>query len=162
VLGVELADLYRGDRVRWTKAAHRLRVRHSRLRLGAAFAQMLEDEIIGSQATTLPKFERVVDRLLARRNALQNKQPASAPRGDAGWSQARSRIERAIKRHGRDHRKLAVEDLAGVDPRLVAFVERVGWPALCEQEMRFVEPRYRAIWLELAQTPQPQSTEDVA
>ncbi len=144
------------------KAAHRLRVRHSRERLRAAFAQMLEDEIIGSQATTLPKFERVVDRLLARRNALQNKRPASAPRGDAGWSQAQGRIEHAIKRHGRDQRKRAVEDLARVDPRLVAFVERVGWPALCEQEMRFAEPRYRAIWLELPQTHHPQTTEDVA
>jgi hypothetical protein len=161
VLGVELAELYRGDRARWIKAARRLCVRHSRERLRAAFAQMLEDEIIGSQATTLPKFERVVDRLLARRNALQNKRPASAPRADAGWSQARARIEQAIKRHGRDHRKLAVEDLAGVDPRLVVFVERVGWPTLCEQEMRFAEARYRAVWLELAQTHQPQ-TEDVA
>jgi len=161
VLGVELADLYRGDRARWTSAARRLRVRHSPERLRAAFAQMLDDEIIGSQATTLPKFERVVDRLLARRNALQNKRPARAPRGDAGWSGARARIEQAIRRHGRDHRKLALEDLVAVDPRLVAFVERVGWPVLCEQEMRFAEPRYRATWLELAQT-QPQSTEDVA
>jgi hypothetical protein len=41
-------------------------------------------------------------------------------------------------------------------------VKRVGWLTLCEQEMRFAEPRYRAIWLELAQTHQPQSTEDVA
>jgi len=67
-----------------------------------------------------------------------------------------------IRRHGRDHRKLALRDLAAVDPRLVTLVERVGWPVLCEQEMRFAEPRYRAIWLELAQAQQPQSTEDVA
>jgi hypothetical protein len=163
VLGVELVDLYRSDEVRWTKAARRLGARHSHERLRAAFAQMLEDEIIGSQATTLPKFERVVDRLLARRNALQNKRPAATtPRGDAGWSGARARIEQAIKRHGRDHRKLALADLAAVDPRLVTFVERVGWLVLCEQEMRFAEPRYRAFWLELAENHQPRSTEDVA
>jgi hypothetical protein len=162
VLGVELADLYRGDQARWTSAACRLRRRHSPERLRAAFAQMLEDEIIGSQATTLPNFEGVVDRLLARRNALQKRRPVSSPRGDAGWSGARARIEQAIRRHGRDRRKLAIEHLAGVDPRLVTFVERVGWPVLCEQEMRFAEPRYRAIWLELTQTHQPQSTEDVA
>jgi hypothetical protein len=161
VLGVELADLYRGDRDRWTKAARRLCVRHSPERLRTAFAQMLEDEIIGSQATTLPKFERVVDRLLARRNALQNRRSASAPRGDAGWAQARTRIEQAIKSHGRDHRKLALADLAALDPQLVTFVERVGWPALCEQEMRFAEPRYRTTWAELV-NHQPQSTEDVA
>ena len=79
VLGVELANLYRGDQARWTNAARRLRARHSPERLRAAFAQMLEDEIIGSQATTLPNFERVVDRLLARRNALQNRRPGSGP-----------------------------------------------------------------------------------
>ena len=162
VLGVELSALYQGDEARWTSAARRLRARHSPERLRAAFAQMLEDEIIGSQATTLPKFERVVDRLLARRNALQNRRPASAPPGDGGWSAARARLEQAIRRHGRDHRKLALRDLAAVDPRLVTFVERVGWPVLCEQEMRFAEPRYRATWLELTQTHQPQSTEDVA
>jgi DnaB-like helicase N terminal domain/DnaB-like helicase C terminal domain len=118
--------------------------------LQAAFEQMLADEIIGSRATTLPAFERVVDRLLARRHGRQ--QLPRSPTGctnASGWEQARRELERAIGRYGRDQRQAALRDLADSDSRLVTFVERVRWAVLCEQPMRFSERRYRELWSEI-------------
>jgi hypothetical protein len=43
-----------------------------------------------------------------------------------------------------------MQELAAVDSRLVALVDRVRWSTLCEQPMRFVERRYEELWAELS------------
>ena len=164
VLGDQLANAYHRDRDGWERCAERLLKRHTHQRLQAAFEQMLADEIIGSQATTLPAFERVVDRLLARRHARQQQPRSPTGRTSAsGWEQARRELERAIGRYGRDQRQAALRDLADSDSRLVTFVERVRWAVLCEQPMRFSERRYRELWSEITDsTSKLQTREDVA
>ena len=42
------------------------------------------------------------------------------------------------------------------------FVERVRWPALCEQPMQFVDRRYAELWAELSHEANQQREEHVA
>jgi hypothetical protein len=106
VLGDALIQTYRAEEAKWKAAASRLLERHSLERLHNGFAGMLEDEIVGSRATTLPQFEKVVDQLIVRRHARrQQRSTVRGPRPSAGgWEEARQHLERAIQRHGRDRR----------------------------------------------------------
>ena len=76
VLGDALVQTYRSEEAKWRAAAGRLLERHSVERLHNGFAGMLEDEIVGSRATTLPQFEKVVDQLIVRRHARRQQRSA--------------------------------------------------------------------------------------
>lgn len=78
--------------------------------------------------------------------------------GVAGWEQARQHLERAIQRHGRDHRDQALTELAAHDPMLVRFVERVRWSVLCDQAIQFSERRYIDLWSEIVREADPEET----
>lgn len=160
VLGDALVQTYRAEQTKWKAAANRLLERHSPARLHSAFEQMIEDEIVGSRATTLPLFEKVVDQLIVRRHARQRQRSTATGTRPAptGWEQARQCLERAIQRHGRDHRDQALAELAGHDPLLVRFVERVRWSILCDQPLQFVERRYIDLWSEIVREAHPEET----
>lgn len=99
----------------------------------------------------MPGFAGVADQLLARHHA-RDRRRASGPGaagGGLGWAQARGLLERAAGRYGRDNSAAAVIDLGARSELLVRFVERVRWSSLCEQPMRYSEPRYARIWAEL-------------
>jgi hypothetical protein len=154
-----LGDIPRGsfdkDRSRWLKAAEGLLQRHPRERLDLAIVYMVGDEILGSEALTMPGFAKVADRLIARAHARRVRlgargAPAVAGAG-IGWQDAKSELEQAIKRHGRDGRAAALSELARASPLLARFVERVRWTELCEQPMRYVERQYADIWAEITQ-----------
>jgi len=156
-----LGDIPRGsfaeDRTRWLKAAEGLLQRHPRPRLDQALAYMVGDEILGSEALTMPGFAKVADKLIARAHARRMRLAArGAPsvagmEGGMGWQDARSKLEQAIKRHGRDGRTAALSELASASPLLPRFVERVRWTELCEQPMRYVERQYADVWAEITQ-----------
>jgi hypothetical protein len=160
VLGDALVQTYRSEEAKWRAAAGRLLERHSVERLHNGFAGMLEDEIVGSRATTLPQFEKVVDQLIVRRHARrQQRSTVGGPRPSAGgWEDARQHLERAIQRHGRDHRDQALTELAAHDPLLVRFVERVRWSTLCDQQIQFAERRYIEMWSEIVREAHPEET----
>jgi hypothetical protein len=143
------------DRRRWLKAAEGLLQRHPRERLDLALAYMVGDEILGSEALTMPGFSKVADKLIARAHARRLRLGARAAPGGTGagmgWQDARIKLEQAIKRHGRDGRAAALSELASASPLLLKFVERVRWTELCEQPMRYVERQYADIWAEITQ-----------
>jgi hypothetical protein len=74
---------------------------------------MVTDEILGSQAITMPGFAKVADQLIARHYARQQRgrlRSAPNPGGGErlGWEEAKRLLERAVARHGRDGRAQAV------------------------------------------------------
>jgi hypothetical protein len=154
VLGEGPRGEFQGHRAQWLSAAAALLRRHPRERLEDALAYMISDEILGSQALTMPGFARVADQLIARAYARCIR--ASAHRHtqpDGGttlrWEEAKRALERAIQRHGRDGRSQALDELREQNPLLVRFVERVRWMSLCEQPFQYVERRYAELWREL-------------
>jgi hypothetical protein len=69
--------------------------------------------------------------------------------GSSSWQEAKPLIERAISRHGRDGRAVALRERGEQNDLLVQFVDRVRWAELCEQPMRYAERRYAEIWGQL-------------
>jgi hypothetical protein len=152
VLGDSLARRYSAEQAKWMAAAGQLLERHSRERIDRALEQMLVDEVVGSRALTMPAFEQVADQLIARQHARRHSPHAAPLRPHSphmGWPEAKQHLERAIQRHGRDHRDRALAELAARDALLVRFVERVRWSVLCEQPIQFVERRYAELWTEI-------------
>ncbi|MGH2895562.1 MAG: hypothetical protein ACRDPM_20165 [Solirubrobacteraceae bacterium] len=153
-LGEVADDAYAEDRERWHETAQRLLRKHPPARLQQAIAYMTTDDILGSQALTMPGFAKVVNQLLARSYAREQRTrsaPAIPGSGDAlSWQQAKALIERAVTRHGRDGRARALTDLSSHGSLLVRFVEQVRWAVLCEQPMRYAERQYAALWAQLS------------
>jgi hypothetical protein len=114
---------------------------------------MVCDEILGSRALTMRGFAGVVDQLLARHHARQRRSsgPLDSPTaGELDWARARELLERAIARHGRDDRKAALAELRQHSELFAAFVEQARWATLCEEPMRYSEPRFAQLWTQLA------------
>ncbi len=158
---------YHADRSRWLASAGALLERHPRERLADALTYMVTDEILGSQALSMPGFAKVADRLIARAYARRQRAIAGLGRiGSAGyglgWEEAKQALERAVQRHGRDGRAAALEELAARSELLVRFVERVRWSVLCEQPMRFAERHYAELWAELGEKSNGPSAEHAA
>jgi hypothetical protein len=155
ILGDSPRHEFAAHRGQWLTAGTRLLSRHPRDRLETALAYMVTDEILGSQALSMPGFAKVADQLIARAYArrlrhgaprissLPGRPPAPA------WAEARQALQRAIQRHGRDGRDLALAELAEHSPLLVRFVERIKWNSLCEQPFEYVDRRYAELWSEL-------------
>ena len=144
---------FQGNRQGWLAAAEKLLQRHPQERLDGALAYMVTDEILGSEALTMPGFAKVADKLIARAHARRMRFSARASGGVAdrglSWQDAKVAIERAIRRHGRDGRAEALAELSAENPLLPQFVDRVKWSALCEQPLRYAEPRYAETWAAL-------------
>jgi hypothetical protein len=155
-LGDSPRSEFRAHQAQWLAAAAALLGRHPRERLDGALAYMVSDEILGSQALTMPGFAKVADRLIARayarrlRNGSQ-RTPASGTERAPDWEEARQTLQRAIQRYGRDGRRQALEELAQHSQLLVRFVERVRWGSLCEQPFQYVDRRYAQLWGELVE-----------
>ncbi|MGH2887911.1 MAG: hypothetical protein ACRDPA_35325 [Solirubrobacteraceae bacterium] len=155
VLGRSVRREFVAHRGEWLKAAAHLLGRHSRSRLAGALAYMLGDEILGSQAVTMPGFAKVADQLIVRAHARRLrarpfiKSLPGAPAGSLSREEARLALQRAIQRHGRDGRRRALDELAEQSQLLVRFVERVRWASLCEQPFQYVDRRYAEVWGEL-------------
>jgi hypothetical protein len=164
-LGDSPRRAFEADQRRWIDAAAALLRRHPRERLDSALAYMVTDEILGSEALTMPGFAKVADKLIARAHArrLRVRAYAAGPIAaqGVGWQDARTALERAIQRHGRDGRAAALSELSAEDPALARFVERVKWSVLCEQPLRYVERTYAEIWAELTE-PTTDTREDAA
>ncbi len=152
-LGEAADDAYVEDRERWHDAARRLLDKHTPERLQRAIAYMTTDDILGSQALTMPGFAKVVNQLLARSYAREQRTRGAPPRPQSAdalsWQQAKPLIERAVTRHGRDGRAPARTELSGHSSLLVRFVDEVRWTVLCEQPMRYAERHYAALWAQL-------------
>jgi hypothetical protein len=146
---------FEANRARWLKAAGGLLERHPRVRLDQALAYMVTDEILGSEALTMPGFAKVAEKLIARAHARQLRLSARGATGvgerGLGWQDAKGKLERSIQRHGRDGREAALRELARENSLLLKFVERVRWRELCEQPLRYAERKYAEIWAEIAQ-----------
>ena len=146
---------FEGNRARWLATAAELLQRHPRGRLDQALAYMVTDEILGSEALTMPGFAKVADKLIARAHARQHRLGTRSTPGGTdhrmGWQDARVKLERAIQRHGREGRAAALRELESENPLLPRFIERVRWSELCEQPLRYVERKYAEIWAEIAQ-----------
>jgi len=144
---------FHAEQAAWLAAATELLAAHPRPRLQNALDHMVCDEILGSRALTMRGFAAVVDQLLARHHARQRR---STPGLDAtasaelDWARARELLERAIARHGRDNRTAALGELREHTELFAAFVEQVRWATLCEEPMRYSEPRYAQLWTQLA------------
>jgi hypothetical protein len=128
---------------------------------------MVTDEILGSQALTMPGFVRVADQLIARHYARQQRgrlRPAAKAGGGErlGWEEAKRLLERAVARHGRDGRAEAVGELAQANELLAQFVDRVRWARLCEQPLQDVDRQYAEIWAELNHEANQQREEPAA
>jgi len=152
-LGEAADETYAENRDRWDEAARRLLDNHPWERLQRAIAYMTTDEILGSQALTMPGFAKVANQLLARSYAREQRTrtaPPSPRSGTLPWQEAKSLIERAVTRHGRDGRAPALTELSAHSSLLVRFVDQVRWPVLCEQPMRYAERQYAALWAQLA------------
>ena len=153
-LGQAADDAYAEDRERWHESARRLLEKHPPTRLQRAIAYMTTDDVLGSQALTMPGFAKVVNQLLARSYAREQRTrtaPATPRSGAAlSWQEAKPLLERAVTRHGRDGRAVALTELSRHSSLLVRFVDQVRWTVLCEQPMRYVERQYAALWAQLA------------
>lgn len=146
------------DHGRWLTAAGELLARHPRKRLALALDYMVSDEILGSETLTMPGFAKLADKLLARAHARQLRLDARrAPGADdgLGWPDAKAKLERAIRHHGREGRQAALRELGDASPLLPKFVERVRWSELCERPIRYVEREYAELWAELAKQANP-------
>ena len=144
---------FHAEQAAWLAAAAELLAAHPRPRLQNALDHMVCDEIFGSRALTMRGFAGVVDQLLARHHARQRRTsgPLDSPTaGELDWARARELLERAIARHGRDDRKAALAELREHCELFAAFVEQVRWATLCEEPMRYSEPRYAQLWTQLA------------
>jgi hypothetical protein len=165
-LGAAPRGDYVANRGRWLDAAASVLDRHTGQRLEQALAYMVTDEILGSQALTMPGFAKVADQLIARAYARQQRRATrSTPgpsTGELGWEDAKQRLQRAIQRHGREGREGAVRELREQSPLLARFVERARWGSLCEEPFQYVERRYAELWRELVEQVNEQGEERVA
>jgi len=146
---------YEAHRRRWLEAAGAVIARHTRPRLESALAYMVTDDILGSQAISMPGFAKVADQLIARAYARRQRlgsQPTPSSGGGerVGWDEAKQQLQRAIQRHGREGRDQALRELAEHSPLLVRFVEQVKWARLCEEPFQYTDRRYAELWRELA------------
>ena len=155
VLGDSPRRSFEGNHARWLATAAELLQRHPRGRLDQALVYMVTDELLGSDALTMPGFAKVADKLIARAHARKLRVGTRSTPGGTdhgmGWQDAKVKLERAIQRHGRDGREAALRELASENPLLPRFIERVRWSELCEQPLRYVERKYAEIWAEIAQ-----------
>jgi hypothetical protein len=165
-LGETCRDTYQAQRAQWLRAARELLARHPRHRLDDAIGYMTRDEILGSQALTMPGLAKVADQLIARayarRNRLERRPDAGGSAHAMRWPEARVHLESAVQRYGRDNRAAAVEALEAESKTLVEFVDRVRWGVLCEQPFRYAERRYEEIWAELTAPPTKPNVEAAA
>ncbi len=104
-----------------------------------ALAYMVNDEILGSQALTMPGFAKVADQLIARayarraahRDRSSTRRPARGAqqlgRGPTG-ARARDPAPRPRRTRGRRSTSSPAHDAL-----FAQFVERVRWSALCER-----------------------------
>ena len=114
---------------------------------------MVTDEILGSEALTMPGFAKVADKLIARAHArrlrLSARRAAPSRSQGSSWQDAKVAIERAIQRHGRDGRAEALAELSAENPAAAAVRRPSPWSALCEQPLRYAERRYAETWAAL-------------
>jgi hypothetical protein len=147
---------YTQHRARWLKEAQRLLGEYPHGCLEDALRYALTDRILGSRATTIPGLAEVAEQLIARAYIARQETPperlAGAGGAALGWAQARSLLERAIHRHGREGQTAAREELTRRDARFEAFLREIRWSVLCEQPLRYADREYSALWTRLAST----------
>ena len=115
------------------------------------------DALLADKATTLPAFEQIAERAIARaaadrRLALhRDNAPSASPDSAAGrmsWAAAHDMLRQAVGAFGGGGEQRALAHLQAQDPRLAAFVRDVGWRTLARSDaamndVKFAYLQYR-------------------
>ena len=144
------ARRYGAERDAWHAAAARLLADHEPRKLTEAVHYLIADQIVGTKVRGMPDLETHIEDLRHRAYAARqpNTQPALAGE-EMTWPAARGHIQRAIQRHGAGEKAAAIAELTGTHSLLGAFVEQVGWRALCQTSMEQQDTTYRVSWMQL-------------
>jgi hypothetical protein len=133
----------------WLRAAGEVLTRYSSEQARVAMAYMLTDPVKGSAGVTMPGFARVVDELLFRAGSEATRVQAAAQRHPGiPWGLARTRLERAIHRHGKDGREEALSELEQESPLYGAFIKSLTWHTICAQPLHYGQ--FQQAWEALA------------
>jgi hypothetical protein len=136
-------------RIQWLRAAGEVLSRYSIEQAHVAMAYMLTDHVKGSPGVTMPGFAKVVDELLFRAGSERTRVHAGTHRHSGiPWGLARTRLEQAIHRHGKDGREEALSELDQESPLYGAFIKSVKWHTICTQPLYFGQ--FQQAWEALA------------
>jgi hypothetical protein len=126
------------ERTAWRRSAAELLEDFELERLLQAIAYLRGDTILSGRGRTLPQFAAIVDEAILRSSAAASRSGASTAstgvRSDARpWAQVWDELRPKISAFGAGGEERARQALAA-DPVLVAFVDSIGWRALCRTE----------------------------
>ena len=155
-LGDRRADVL-FDAATWRASAQRLLEHYELERILAGIERLGRDALLADKATTLPAFEQIAERAIARaaadrRLALhRDNAPGASPDSAAGrmsWAAAHDMLRQAVGAFGGAGEQRALAHLQAQDPRLAAFVRDVGWRTLARSDaamndVKFAYLQYR-------------------
>ncbi len=136
------------DPAQWRHSAQQLLAQYDLDRVLAGIDRLSRDALLADRATTLPAFARIADRAITRAAADRAyrayRQPAAAD--GPSWSDAFSAIRAAIRQHGEANKCNAREQLVEVHAAYGAFIDSVGWTALCRDAPERHEYDWKRAW----------------
>ena len=152
------------DPVSWRRAANELLEDYDLDRLLGGVERLRRDSLLADKATTLPAFQRIAERAIARAAAdhglaqhRASTTPGRAASAAAGpsWATAQTVLRQAISAFGPAGEDRALAFLSDRDPHLAAFARDTGWRALtrCDEQMTDIKFAY----LTYSATPRPEA-----
>ncbi len=138
----------------WHASGRRVLADHPVGKVLEAIRYLPFDQVVGTKVRGMPDLERHIEDLRHRAHAARvaaGARPGIVGVGEGlAWPEAKAVLMRAVQRHGAGAKQVALLELAGRDPLLARFVERVGWGALCQSPIEKQDYAYRTSWDDLS------------
>ena len=145
------------DAAGWQASARRLLEHYELERILAGVERLGRDALLADKATTLPAFEQIAERAIARAAAdrrlaaHRDDTPSASPDSAAGrmsWAAAHDMLRQAVGAFGGAGEQRALAHLQAQDQRLAAFVRDVGWRTVARSDaamndVKFAYLQYR-------------------
>jgi hypothetical protein len=139
------------DAAEWCNAARRLLQAYDLERVLAGVDRVARDSLLADKATTLPAFEQIAERAIARA-AADRRLAAHRGAGAAAatvhsssrpsWAAAHELLRQAVSAFGSAGEQRALAFLEGEQPIVAAFARDVGWRTLARSDAQMTDVKF--------------------
>lgn len=135
----------------WHQSARRLLETYDLERVLAGIERVARDSLLVDKATTLPAFEQLADRAIARAAAdrrlaaHRGAGAAASPENASGrpsWAAAQELLRQAVSAFGSGGEQRALAFIASEQPLVAAFARDVGWRTLARSDAHMTDVKF--------------------
>lgn len=133
----------------WRTSACRLLEAYDLERVLSGIERVARDSLLADKATTLPAFEQLADRAIARaaadRRLAEHRDAGALPQNSSGrpsWAAAHELLRQAISAFGSGGEQRALDFLEREQPIVAAFARDIGWRTLARSDAQMTDVKF--------------------